>query len=341
MFANKYLTYFYSLIVQLGLIMTMAAAPVVATASTVKTTGWKEIRTAPDGGTGWQYVVCDDVSGWASCELDLIIKLVATPDQLVAIGEKSTIQASVTDAFNKPVEAGVRIGWNTTDGSLSNIETYTDSNGLTSVELTSSKTLGGATVTAEALDYGGVGSIFVPFIDKFVAYPSTFTEWANYGAYFGCTAWSPATATIASGTWFNQTASCSQQQQQWRQDRLQSIVTGNIINNGPPVALYRTISITISQMNVGTKAVAPVCSYSNPKPHQNPGGKGYLWGYDPNTAGAKWGLQLGFYTGLGMASGDQSVIYNGARYSVGALVDSYNYGRNQTAYLYQYCVTPL
>lgn len=224
---------------------------------------WKEIRTSAAGKTGWVNLVCDsNTSGWNSCEVDLVIKLTATPAQLVAIGEQSTIQATVTDAYGVPVEAGVKITWATTDGTISAPETLTDAAGNTSIILTSSHTIGGATVTAKSLDYGGTGSLYVPYIDKWVPYPSSYTTWTNYGAVYSCTAWSPDPSTVAAGTWFTQTASCWQTQIQYRQDRVQSVVSGAIANTGAPVALFQAIVVSVSQANVGTMAVGPTCAYS-------------------------------------------------------------------------------
>jgi hypothetical protein len=224
---------------------------------------WKEIRTNAGGKTGWVNLVCDsNASGWNSCELDLVIKLTATPNQLVAIGEQSTIEATVTDAYGSPVEAGVKIKWTTTDGTVSAPETLTDANGKTAVTLTSSHSLGGATVTASSADYGGSGSLFVPYIDKWVPYPSAYTSWSNYGAVYSCTAWTPDPSTVATGTWFTQTASCWQTQIQYRQDRVQSVVSGTISDSGAPVALFQAIVVNVSQAAVGTMAVGPTCEYS-------------------------------------------------------------------------------
>lgn len=308
--------------------------------------GWKEIRTSPSGTSGWQYVVCQGGSGWNTCEVDLNIVLTAAPTQLVAIGEQATIYATVTDAYNNPVEAGVRIGWVTTDGSLSATESRTDTNGIATIVLTSSSSIGGAAVTANSPDYGGAGSLWVPFIDKYVAYPSTYTAWANYGAYYSCTAWTPDASTVAAGTWFTQSAWCWQDQQQWRQDRLQSVVTGTIINNGPPVPLYQTITIAISQMNVGTKASVPTCSFSDPRPGENPIPGGFLFRIlNPEDNAAIFELMLGNLVGAqipkfaGLAG--QGVVYNGALYTVGTRLGHYSFGRNGEADLYSYCSTPL
>lgn len=222
---------------------------------------WKEIRTSAVGKTGWVNLVCEKSSGWNSCELDLVIKLLATPNQLVAIGEQSTIEATVTDANGDPVEAGVKIGWTATDGSLSAPASLTDANGKAIVVLTSSHTLGGSTVTASALDYGGSGSMFVPYIDKWAPYPSAYTSWTDYGAVYSCTGWSPDPSTVASGTWFTQSASCWQTQLQYRQDRVQSVVSGAVSNTGAPVALFQAVVVSISQAAVGTLVTGPVCLY--------------------------------------------------------------------------------
>lgn len=224
--------------------------------------GWKEIRTTAAGKTGWVSLVCEKSGGWNSCELDLVIKLTASPTQLVANGEQSYIEATVTDANGDPVEAGVKIAWSTTNGAVSAPATWTDANGKTAVILTSSWTLGGGAVTATAADYGGSGAIWVPFIDKWVAYPSDYTAWANYGSVYSCSGWTPDPSTVAAGTWFTQWASCWQTQIQYRQDRVQSVVTGAVSNNGAPVALFQAIAVSISQSAVGTQPTGPICEYS-------------------------------------------------------------------------------
>ncbi|MHC5195032.1 Ig-like domain-containing protein [Pseudomonas frederiksbergensis] len=307
--------------------------------------GWKEIRTSPSGKSGWQYVVCQGGSGWNTCELDLNIVLTAAPNQLVAVGEQATIYATVTDAYNNPVEAGVRIGWVTTDGSVSATESRTDANGVATIVLTSSHSLGGATVTANALDYGGAGSLFVPYIDKWVAYPSTYTAWANYGAYYSCSAWDPDPSTVAAGTWFSQTAWCWQQQQQWRQDRLQSVVTGAVINNGPAVPLYQTITVAISQMNVGTKQSIPTCEFNQEDPFPN--NHATAWTYDERTSSASNNLVLNGVTVFTMPAVVKqrqpwtgSYVYNGRVYTYG----NFQYatiGSKWDTYYFTVCSAPL
>jgi len=222
---------------------------------------WAPIRTSGPGKSGWQPLVCQTGKGWQSCEMPVNIVLVANPTSLVAIGETATITATVTDYYGVAIE-GSTLNWTTTDGVLSTSQTKTDDKGVTSITLKSSSTLGGATVTAETLEKDGKTSIYVPFIDKFVAYPSTFTGFSNYGAVYSCTAWSPDPSTVATGTWFTQYANCWQTQIQYRQDREQSVVTGAIRNSGAPVALFQAIVVSVSQAAVGTMAVGPTCEYS-------------------------------------------------------------------------------
>lgn len=313
---------------------------------------WSGLRTSGPGTTGWQPLICENGSGWRSCEMPVKIALTANPTFLVAIGEQSTITATVTDYYGVAM-AGIVLNWTITDGTKSAAQTTTNAGGVTSITLTSSHNLGGSTVTAETVEKDGIGSIWVPYIDKFVAYPSTYTPWANYGAYYSCTAWSPDTSTVASGTWFTQTASCWQQQQQWRQDRLQSVVTGSIKNNGSPVPLYQAIIIGISQVNVGTKVVAPVCSFAWVGPGTNIfGPSNFLWtGKSRDDAGnnATVALVQGGYTGLSLTynqiDAGQGVVYNGAFYTVGASRGTWYSGgmggggvQNN---VYEYCITPL
>lgn len=214
---------------------------------------WSEIRTSGAGTGGWQPIVCENGDGWRSCEMPVTIALVASPISLPATGEITTITATLTDYYGVGLGAGIVVNWKTTDGSLSAIQTSTDSNGLTSIALRSSPTLGGATVTATTSEEGGQGAIFIPFTDKWIAIASLYTGWSNSGVPYNCTAWSPDTSTVTAGQAFTQNASCIQNQVAYRQDREQSLVTGAIRNTGSPVALYQSISMTISQEAIGTK----------------------------------------------------------------------------------------
>jgi hypothetical protein len=217
---------------------------------------WAPIRTSGSGKQGWQAMVCQNGGGWQSCEMPVNISLSASPASLVAIGEVTTIQAAVTDYYGVAIEGSV-LNWRTTDGGLSTWQTVTNASGVTSLNLTSSRTLGGATVTAETLERDGSGAIFVPFVDRWVAYPSGYTAWENTGGVYSCSAWSPDASTVPSGTWFTQWASCWQTQYQYRYDYEQSVVTGAVRQVGGPVALYQAVIVGVSQANVGTLYVPP------------------------------------------------------------------------------------
>jgi hypothetical protein len=227
---------------------------------------WSPLRTSGSGYSGWQPLICENGQGWQSCEMPVNIAMWATPASLVANGEVSTIYARVTDYYGVPIQGSV-LNWRTTDGSISPLQTVTDAGGYTSINLTSSWTLGGATVTAETQERDGLMSIYVPFIDKWVAYPSTYSGWVNYGGVFSCTGWSPDPSTVPSGTWFTQLATCWQTQLQYRQDYVQSVVTGAVATSGAAVALFQNITVGVSQANVGTLYVpppppaGPVCAF--------------------------------------------------------------------------------
>lgn len=232
--------------------------------------GWAPLRTSGSGKAGWQPLVCQTGPGWQSCELPVNISLTAAPTSLVAIGEMSTITASVTDYYGVAIE-GATLNWTNTDGSISAWQTTTNASGTTSITLTSSRTIGGTTMTAETLEQDGKSSIFVPYIDKWIYYPSGFTAWSNSGGVYSCSTWSPDASTVPSGTWFTQYASCWQTQYQYRYDYEQSVVSGTIRQAGAPVALYQNVIVGVSQVNVGTLYVpppppsppsGPICEYS-------------------------------------------------------------------------------
>lgn len=218
---------------------------------------WQPIQTAPGtaAGSGWQYVTCTggSGSGWQSCENPVKIVLTANPASLAAVGEVGSITATVTDIYDSPLP-NVTLNWSSTDGALSAASSVTDSRGNSGNQIRSSVMIGGATITAIANEPGGTGSIFVPFVDKWLAAPSVFTAWAEYGNAYNCTGWTPDPSTVGAGVSFVQTATCTQSYIQYRQDREQSAVTGQIRNVGAPVPLYTSQSVTVSQNNVGTKA---------------------------------------------------------------------------------------
>jgi hypothetical protein len=149
------------------------------------------------------------------------------------------------------------VNWSTTDGYINSGQTATDWSGKTAITLYSSHTLGGTAVTASTIEGDGSGAIWVPFVDSFVSYPSTYTPWTPYGAVYSCTAWSPDPSTVDSGVWFTQSASCYQNYYRYRQDLQQSIVTGAITYVGGQVAEYTTGAVAVSQGAVGTKVIIP------------------------------------------------------------------------------------
>ena len=88
---------------------------------------------------------------------------------------------------------------------------------------------------------------------------------------------------VSVGVKFIQTASCTQNQIAYRQDREQSVVTGAIRQIGSPVAMYQAIPKTASRNSVGTKPEVPVtppgeCKY---------GLGGYVWTYAPTVESGK------------------------------------------------------
>lgn len=100
-------------------------------------------------------------------------------------------------------------------------------------------------------------------VENWVATSSTYTTWANSGAVYSCTAWTPDASTVNSGVGFTQTRTCSQNQTRTRQDRQTETATGAIRNNGAAVTETQTISVAENQNATGTKAVSPTCSYSS------------------------------------------------------------------------------
>jgi hypothetical protein len=280
---------------------------------------WAPIRTSGSGKQGWQAMVCQNGGGWQSCEMPVNISLSASPASLVAIGEVTTIQAAVTDYYGVAIEGSV-LNWRTTDGGLSTWQTVTNASGVTSLNLTSSRTLGGATVTAETLERDGSGAIFVPFVDRWVAYPSGYTAWENTGGVYSCSGWSPDASTVASGTWFTQWASCWQTQYQYRYDYEQSVVTGAVRQVGGPVVLYQSVIVGVSQANVGTLYVpppppaGPVCEYV----------AGYTYLAQLTDCRGGSGAGGSYYAGVrltnspGLVNGYTGWIYNGVTYWRGA-----------------------
>lgn len=95
--------------------------------------------------------------------------------------------------------------------------------------------------------------------ESWVATTPTYTAWVNSGAITGCTNWSPATSTVASGQSFTQTATdCKQAQTRSRQDREQETTTKAIRDVGSPVSETQSITVTSTRTATDTKEV---CQY--------------------------------------------------------------------------------
>lgn len=272
---------------------------------------WSPIRTSGAGTTGWQPLVCQHGTGWQSCEMPVNIALSASPASLVATYQTSTIQAVVTDYYGAAIN-GSTLKWTTTDGWLSAAQTTTNASGVASVTLTSSNKLGGTVITAETLEKDGNFSIWVPFIDQWAAYPSSYTGWADYGAVFTCSAWSPDAGTVASGTGFTQYASCWQQQLRYRQDLIRSVVTGNISNSGGAVAEFQNIPAGISQWAVGTLYIPP------PPPPEPPPPTGPVCVYNAQNLISYLSTCRGAGTAVGTFLRKDGIKYPSSSYNFGS-----------------------
>lgn len=329
-------------------IVSLLAAPILLAFVPTANAGWQPIRTSSNA-SGWQKVVCDNANaGWRSCEMGLTVVLTAAPAALAATGETTTITATVTDYYGGNVGSGTTLNWSKTDGALGAPQSATDVNGQAFVTLTSSSTIGGASVTGATSE--GSGSLYVPFTDKWLAIGPTYTAWANTGTPYSCTGWSPAASTVAQGSFFTQYQNCNQNQIAYQQNRQQSAVTGQIVNVGGPIPLYQTIVITQSQGAVGTlpppqppKPPAPVCTVVQGGNVKTP-----VIGWSQNNNDGMWSLYDQGATGIvTKGSADKyakwggSVQYNGYTYTVGEFVVWGQYGKNFEASVWQICKAPL
>lgn len=289
---------------------------------------WKPIRSGSSG-NGWQKVVCDrSGNGWRSCNMGLTITVQAYPNTLAAVGEQGTVVATATDYDGNNAGANVGIRWSTSDGTFSSTDTKTDANGQASVVLTSSHTIGGATVTATSTDEGGAGQVFVPFSDRWAPASAVYTGWQNSSDPYSCSAWSPDPSTVASGTTFTQDATCSQNQIAYQQNREVSLITGQVRNSGAPIPLYQTIQVTITQQATGTKQSQPTCKWVA---FTKEGIYSTAWSHGvSNVGGPEQGylLYLGEPTSVGVSKATDTVSYNGRIYSVGRFRQSTCLGKN-------------
>jgi hypothetical protein len=336
------------MVVMNGLKVIISLLAALCLSSNCQAETWKGLRTSGGGSQGWQALICENGSGWQSCELPVTVTMSASPTSLVANGQYSTITATVLDYYGIPVPNNV-INWSATDGSISTGQTVTNASGMTSISLRSSWTLGGAAVYASTLEGDGSSGIWVPFVDSFVAYPSDYTGWTAYDPVYSCSAWSPDVSTVDSGSGFTQTASCYQNYYRYRQDRQQSVVTGAVTNVGGLAAEYTNNIVGISQWAIGTRYVAPptpptpppaatTCSYVS--------GSTFFLTFDPNGGqsfkenGVTVSGPQTSYT-HGREQWDGHIDYNGYRYTSGTYVTMTNQGRNFENYMFYLCKTPL
>lgn len=264
----------------------LIAWPAIADAKS----SWERIRISGSGANGWQPVVCAHGAGWQSCEMPITINLSAAPPSIPANGSNTTITATVTDYYGVSIGAGTQVNWTTSLGTLSVPTSETDENGVAEVNLQSVPVVGSATVTATSSE-GGVASILIPFSDYWIAISSLYTAWANNGAPYNCSAWSPAASTVNAGTTFTQSAICNQAQLAYRQDRQQSPITGVIRNVGGPVPLSQVINVTAQQNATGTKEQPKppepthpwtVCKFSLVYSDADGGSGYYIWATSTN-----------------------------------------------------------
>jgi hypothetical protein len=218
---------------------------------------WKGIRISGSGASGWQPVVCENGNGWRTCEMPMNISLTASPPSIPANGSKTTISAAVTDYYGVSVGPGTTINWSTDLGMLGTPSSDTNTDGIATVTLTSVPVAAPATVTALIVSDGSQATIVIPFSDIWSPVSSLYTAWANYGAPYNCSQWTPSTSTVQAGSAFTQSSNCSQAQIAYRQEREQSLTTGAIRYVGQPVQLSQTVSMVLNQNAVGIKQNPP------------------------------------------------------------------------------------
>lgn len=164
-------------------------------------------------------------------------------------------------------------------------------------------------------------------VENWVATTATYSDWADSGAVYNCSAWTPDASTVNVGTNFTQTRSCSQNQTRSRQERQTETGTGAIRNNGVAVTENQTVTVGGSQTAAGTKAVAE-CQYSFGVGYQN-----YVWAMDRDDYGdytiVTWNKQQIFYS--------DSIQYT----TINAGGYNYYMGAQMAVGAYQVCRKPL
>jgi hypothetical protein len=304
---------------------------------------WKPIRSGA-GSDGWKQVVCDrSGNGWRSCNMGLTITIQSNPGSVAAAGEQATLVATVTDYNGNNAGKDVQIDWTTTDGNLNAPSTITNDAGQTSVVLTSSHNIGSSTVTATSPAEGGTGQLTIPFTDKWVATSAVFSAWQNNGDPYSCSAWTPDPSTVEKGTTFTQSASCSQNQIAYQQNREVSLITGQIRNVGTPIALYQTVPVTINQQASGTKQSTPSCAWTSAQRH---GIYATGWSHSVGTDGKSktdFRLFMGDLEHIGdVPKITDTLVYKGTIYSVGRFRQTGCMGKNCATMRdeYEVCSTP-
>jgi hypothetical protein len=291
--------------------------------------------------------------------MPVTVSLSASPASIVANGQTSTITATITDYYGVGIPNNV-LKWTTTDGTLSAFQTTTNASGSASVTLTSSRTLGGTAVSASTAENDGSNALWVPFIDSFVSYPASYTNWVNNGGVYSCSAWTPDASTVAVGTGFTQTANCYQNYYRYRQDRQQSIVTGAVTNVGGQVAEYTTSTVGVSQGAVGTlqpptpPANTGTCTYVSPI-NPTPSSAAFVT-VDPNgfhgiinsdtvmdalMGNSKAGVGVEYSAVHGTTIWPGYVDYKGFRWTSGKYMEMHVEYGNVFRYYFELCKTPL
>lgn len=98
----------------------------------------------------------------------LVKSVSSSASSLAATGStKSTLTATVQDANGNSLGAGIAVNWSTSLGSLSAATTATDAQGVATVTLTSSTTLGTATVSANTAANSTSSSTSVTFVPDY------------------------------------------------------------------------------------------------------------------------------------------------------------------------------
>lgn len=154
---------------------------------------------------------------------------------------------------------------------------------------------------------------------KWVKTTPSISEWVNVGEATGCSAWTPATNTVATGTSFEQTSSnCKQSQTRTVQNREQNDFTLDYRNVGSPTNESQNLAdYSMTRTAIGTKIV-------------NDCGSGDINSYRWVLGTSSYRNSYIIWDGVKVVpdNGDiTSVVmdYNGYRYTRGATTANYGY----------------